>query len=652
MKDEETVNDSMGVEDEPDGLVRVTVPTTTTTDGDDNDNDIDIVNEYRPRLSMGLRVLFMLNGATLAFPIMALQYVVNTKVKMPVQYLSVYGAIAFLPFSLKPAFAFASEFFPDRSSLLAALLIISGITIAATAYIPSGGVLWCIGLAFLRGLFGAWPEFLLGLSLLDEAQQQPHRNGRVESAASVFQADAATSRNVGALVADIVLFTLFAIDQYRYSESRGEILNDALSRGLLFSTALLNVFGGLFAKAFNVGSSRGYVRLNTEAMYEGGDEPDEEVEEGEDEKGHDDDDIAAQNEREQDEERLQQEQESNRTFHPTTTTNHWNVALVASLQTAVVLFALRQQIVQWTGIWLWVAFFASSVTVLVVSLRVDAQSQTTYPKRVGLYLVLKHAMPTPSYIMGTVVYEAFRMAPIMLQLHSLVGGATTTLASSAYARYLAQYCRGRAFWMVVTGTTALFSLCVLFNIGIVALSRGEESNLGPIVVFVGIGILSAITTFASELSFLPGVVLATTSAWMAGDESSPVPSSHSDTDAAAAATSNNTVGYDVDSLGGTDQGNTTTRINDTDQDDSNDAYSSRMRYGTLVSCIDFGGQIGSWLTVPLVASLGIERENHFARVDRFVMLTSLMALLPLLMIPWLEEGARGWRDQSQRPRQR
>jgi hypothetical protein len=60
-----------------------------------------------------------------------------------------------------------------------------------------------------------------------------------------------------------------------------------------------------------------------------------------------------------------------------------------------------------------------------------------------------------------------------------------------------------------------------------------------------------------------------------------------------------------------------------------------MQYGTLISCIDFGDQIGSWLTVPLVAALGISRENEWENLDLLVLVTSALSLLPIILIPIL-----------------
>ena len=61
-----------------------------------------------------------------------------------------------------------------------------------------------------------------------------------------------------------------------------------------------------------------------------------------------------------------------------------------------------------------------------------------------------------------------------------------------------------------------------------------------------------------------------------------------------------------------------------------------IEYGTLVSCIDFGDQLGSLLAAPLVAAWQISRENGFLHLDRLIVFCSganlviTLGLLPLL----------------------
>jgi len=129
------------------------------------------------KLSMPLLILFGLNGASIAFPVVAIMSIINDRVEIPVKYLSAYGAITFLPWSLKPLYAVlasATQKYKvlriERHYLLFLLLFGSGISIGATAYIQKGDIITCFVLGFIRAILSAFPEFLVGLALVDEAR--------------------------------------------------------------------------------------------------------------------------------------------------------------------------------------------------------------------------------------------------------------------------------------------------------------------------------------------------------------------------------------------------------------------------------------------------------------------------------------------------
>ena len=59
-----------------------------------------------------------------------------------------------------------------------------------------------------------------------------------------------------------------------------------------------------------------------------------------------------------------------------------------------------------------------------------------------------------------------------------------------------------------------------------------------------------------------------------------------------------------------------------------------MQYASFLSCIDFGAQIGDWITVPIVASLGITRENHWDNIDKLVVICSILRMCRVIFL-WL-----------------
>ena len=523
-----------------------------------------------PTLSTGLRILYGLNGATLALPTTALLYIVNTRVSMPLEYLSAYGAIAFLPFSLKPMFAYVSEQFPRRDCLLVSLLVLSSLSIAATALIPEGGIVWCFLLAFLRGLTSAWPEFLLGITLVDEAQQQRQPSATTnstsrnfsgslwETTAARFQSQAATSRNIGSLLAFVSVLLLFVL--------RHQQLNDVVVNSMMFATGSLNIFGAVVGWIYRVGAPALYTRADTE-----------------DEMETSSCDVDNSTSLESQIEAPIEDSTSN------DGSSYVNAFLLTTLQLTILIFALQDFLINATSLVCWRISLGFLLLCLLVCAGLTFHRGWTLPHCVGIFLIVKHSMPTTTYLMTSFLYDVFQSTPILLQLHSLFAMTATTMASWLYGRLLAPF-GGNRFWWVVAGTTAAYAAASLLNL--LAVGLADDHHVGKIPLFFLLGGLWFGTTFFSEWFFLPSTVLATTSV-----------------------------------VSPTGPGSTT----------KEEAAATRMRYGALVSCIDFGSQIGAWLTVPLIASLRINRDNGYSNIDSFIGLCAAMSFAPLLLIPLLRQ---------------
>lgn len=84
--------------------------------------------EMKLRLPHPLPVLFFLNGATLSLPSLAMSSLMNDRIAIPLEYLPAYGAIAFLPYNLKPLYAVAISMvdLSKRHIMLALLFLGSG----------------------------------------------------------------------------------------------------------------------------------------------------------------------------------------------------------------------------------------------------------------------------------------------------------------------------------------------------------------------------------------------------------------------------------------------------------------------------------------------------------------------------------------------
>jgi hypothetical protein len=163
--------------------------------------------------------------------------------------------------------------------------------------------------------------------------------------------------------------------------------------------------------------------------------------------------------------------------------------------------------------------------------------------------------------------------------------------------------------------------------------EGGERSLLPSRNLLLIAIVSKfVTTFFDEWAFLPELVLATTSVRVPNTTlstsatSSPSPSDTID-DREAATRSASAIMSSTPNHGNS-CGN--------DDDDQRQQQRIAMEYGTLVSCIDFGDQLGSLVAAPLVAFWQISRENGFLHLDRLIVFCAVanvaitIGLLPLL----------------------
>ena len=592
-----------------------------------------------PRLPTPLQILFGLNGLSLSLQSLALMYIINTQVAIPLPLLPTYGAIAFLPYSLKPLYAYLSQGLP-RPTLIVGLMTACGLSIVSTTWIPSGGVGWCFVAAFVRGITDSWAEFTLGVTLIDQAQrlQQQQITWTYENVASLFQSQAATARNLGSLAGSFGTCLLLI---HRLIGTPTETqLSGMVANTLLITTGIFHILGALVAW-----TSRGIFTspVNTTMLNE---VPLQDMTHRETENSrlcsHDDQSTPS----------SYSSDEGDPSTHvtPDLPPTMWNplkregnIALVVLLQLAIVSFSLQGPIVSWTSHSTWVALTALLVTaLLVIAGTMYCCSSSTASYRVGMFLVLRHAIPSDSFVMGSFVYSLFASRPLQLQMISLTGMAVTTLSSWSYGKLLSHYSRGGQLQAVIAGTTILASLVSLSNIALVHGERDDKgSRLWILALVINLG-----TTFCGEWSFLPDVILATTSLTVPKQpsQSTPIPTTTTSTILEGHDDEENNsnddddehehgiVHHDADATTINITAATTTPMTNSASMTSDPNPSIAMEYGTFISCIDFGDQLGALLGGPLVAFLGIQRENSFDHLDRLIGICSLLNLLSLIAL--------------------
>lgn len=555
-------------------------------------------SQISPKITLPLilRLLFGLNGVTLSLESLVIMYILNTRVAMPLPYLATYGAISFLPWSLKPMYAYFSQ---GRSRLwiFTTMLFANGLCLIFTSMIPDGAVFLAFLMGFLRSLSDAWAEFCLGLTLVDHARVLTHRfSHNYGEVSGTLQAEAATARNIGSFVANIITCLILLHRQIVSPEVTQ--LSGAVADSFLICTGLLQlvgVFGACMSShVFETASLRDFQLVDQlEHVHNSIPEPDEASALRDDDDSHP---SYSSQEDPQDEDSLESiDQEENRVGR-----YRANGILIILLQAMLIVFTLKQLIVDGSSHLVWKLLLITLILATVILTLMIYSYQWWYvTHRVGLYLVLKHAIPSDAMVLGSFSYFLFEKHPLQLQFLSLVGAGATTFSSWSYGKLLAPYNTGNKFLIVIATTTVLGALASLGNIAVY-----NNSTSGQ--VFLVAVLMKVLTSFFGEWSFLPDVVLATNSVVQKED-----------------------AGFSTDF---------NTRSQDADTGGDSKSSTIAVEYGTLISCIDFGGQLGSLFAGPLVAFLGITRDNNFQGLDRLVLLGSVFAILSLSLLALLKKS--------------
>jgi hypothetical protein len=528
-------------------------------------------DEPSPRqLDRKLSFLYCLNGVTLALPTTALLWTVNTQTAIPVHILPSYAAISFLPFSLKPLYALASNLCGlKRDSLLSLLLLLHALAILLTSLLlKPGTVVLCFGLAFLRGLTSAWPEFLLGLSLIDQASSM---TGTYSINAARFQAQAATARNVGSTVAH-ALTVAWLVTESELQQRQAHIL--------LMTTAVITVTGAFVTLLWKHPLSGIRQQTPPRATYSSSPSSHQSTEEQ--------DPL------------WQPEESSSRTHsdcHCDTQVSSLG-GLVAWLQLSVLLLVLRPVPVNATGRIAWFVFMGFSLLVLLLQITTTEEKRS----RVGLCLMLRQAaVPSLSYVMTSFIYSALEKHGSLFQLLSVTDMAVTLGASWSYGKVLSD----RPLGWTMAGTTALAAVASLSNVPLVHLLATDHSLIAKVVWTITI---RSLVTWTNEWKILPDIILATVSVDTRGSHDA------SRTEA-------------TERLLDAERRNHCEREAQEEHSFPDESLNHKsLQYGTLLSCVDFGGQIGTFLASPLVGWFGTSRDNNWAHLDQLLALNSCFVL--------------------------
>ena len=656
-------------------------------------------------LPFPLLFLFALNGIILELPMLAFTAIVNDVVEMPMSLLSAYGAVTFMPSSFRPLYSFvtnavvvhggdcrSSDEDGDRSSstlgrcqiemhvFIAFLLILSGMSTFGTSILllfsnDGGaaenkiGVVLCFVFAFVRGVCVAFPEFLLGLTLVNQARihahtrthshhVNDHNNGHerkdsdidgnssnysvvFEYFASLFQGQAATARNIGSLFASMVTIVT-------YFKMRGEVNNDGhLSHKeistILFLSGMVPLIGAIVAFITKIGtrcisntefpnpiqSTDSSTELITYEKIDNCDQEQRDLNAGtflvmknnDDQRlmyKVDDDDI-----HENDDAKSGGENSSYCHAHITGGFTSNDKIFMALLQIMLIWIGMQYFFHEnryLERMWQVVIGVLTVVLGRYSWIIFNKSSSSLFRKARGpiLYLILRNAIPNMEWQWSSYTYSILGSKPAMMQTLSIIGSVAMTLGSIVYTKYLSRWPISR----IIVVTTISGSLVQLFHLSMVNCWKDPESNIN---YFFTMSVLTnMIGGIIGEVWFIPMIVIATSSLQSVGREKN---------------LGNNYVKEELVSRSTLFDDNVEilSKNERASIDDGKQSMVDNFQYGTFISCIDFGAQIGAWINVPFIAMFGLSRDN-WGTLSYLIIVSACLNFFSLVFLKLLSKA--------------
>jgi hypothetical protein len=286
----------------------------------------------------------------------------------------------------------------------------------------------------------------------------------------------------------------------------------------------------------------------------------------------------------------------------------------------------------------------------------SSQQHLLYVKRTALYLILRHASPSSGVMLSSYTYTKLRSKPLLLQTLSILGSVAALLSTWAYGKRIAKkYSSLSGLKRVIIATTFATSLWSLCSIYFVHEFRQNEDGDGQSSwngsSLIGLYALFQLTEgFLGKLAFLPSVILATTSTafessigsdeYISGQRTCSRRDSGSSINHHVLQDENVIINEDdsIDPVERNDIRNgNSININISTEAEEEEDYllDDGLQYGLLISCIDFGDQLGDFISMPIVGRLGMSRENDWENLEWFVVICAALGIVSLTYLKLL-----------------
>jgi len=272
-------------------------------------------------------------------------------------------------------------------------------------------------------------------------------------------------------------------------------------------------------------------------------------------------------------------------------------------------------------------------------------SSSLYNRKIALFLLLFCSTPTLSYTWGSFLYYLYKSSPILLQVLAIAGSIGSSIGSLLYNRLNHLFDHLNSWyivrWCLVAGCLAKTASSMGY-LPVASWDINDDSLDGYkfYAILIPLHVLGAIV---QQMAFLPLVVLAT----MMVDGVRPlnrdgevtegtefVCNEKIDHSPKLVECEKEETGAELASLAFSfDHHAPDPPLPESTYSPPppNRCSPSTFQYGVYVACIDFGDQIGSWASVPIVARLGLS-TNNWAGMSEFTMICNAWQLLSLIFL--------------------
>jgi hypothetical protein len=166
---------------------------------------------------------------------------------------------------------------------------------------------------------------------------------------------------------------------------------------------------------------------------------------------------------------------------------------------------------------------------------------------------------------------------------------------------------------VLSIAASLLSLLDVLLVHVASEKTSIDTRFRCLVVFV-----SVVTYFMGQIGYMPSVVLATANIVNSSGKKT-VPKNDE----------GKSISTDGFHHAGAERGETHA-----------DVYDEGIQYATFVACIDFGAQIGDWISVPIIAAFGITRDNDWANLGRYIALCAFARIISVAFLYLIRPSAQ------------